>query len=322
METTTTLSDNLHSFYDKRLLESAEAQLRLAPLAMDKMHQKGSGTDYFLLRYGNFSEDLSELTQGVVPSESTIDTNKYTVAMKQYGRYVVLADLLLTTAIDPVLEDVADRLGYDAAVSTDKLIRNDLVTNATTNTQYVGSGNTTDDNISDNETFTAPEVIKGIRALRGFDAAPYKDGLYRWVVHPFISIDIMADTAAGGFIELNKYVAGLADGPLNGEVGKVYGARLLESTVISAVENSGVVDVYRTLLFARDAFCMTKFDRNHIRMIIKQLGTGGTSDPLDQIATAGYKMQLGLKYLGGSFSNHNLASPDTCIQIRGAATSV
>jgi N4-gp56 family major capsid protein len=115
-ETTTTLSNNLHSFYFKTLLESAEKKLRIVPLGKKKLHPRKTGKDSYLLKYGNIAEDTSELGEGVTPTAGTIDTNKYTMSIKQYGKYIPLSDLVIATAIDPVMEDVADRLGYCAAL--------------------------------------------------------------------------------------------------------------------------------------------------------------------------------------------------------------
>lgn len=318
-ETTTTLSPNLHSYYFKMLLASAEKKLKLWNLGKKKVHPKGMGKDSYVLKFGNVAPSTTPLTEGTTPSAATIDTNKYTITIKQYGQYIPVSDFLVTTAIDPVLEDISKRLGYDAARTADSVIRDHLIT-AATSIQYVGSGNTTDTNISATEIFTLPEALKATRILRGTDAPMFDGDSYVWVVHPYIAVDMMADTAAGGFIELNKYVAGLADKPLNGEIGKGYGARVVESSNISSAVNAGSVNVYRTFMCAEDAFCVTTFDKNHMEMITKNAGSAGTADPLNQVATAGYKLQFGVQYTGGDFTNANGASPETVIQIRGAAT--
>lgn len=319
-ETTSSLSGNLHTYYHKGLLETAKKNLKLWALGKHKLHPRGNGTDSYMLKFGHVSASTSALTEGVVPGSATIATNKYTVTVSQYGQYVGLSDFLIMTSIDPVLEDVSNELGYTAALSTDQIIRDNLIANATTSIQYVGSGNTADNDIAANEIFTAQDALKGVRILRGTDAPAFDDGLYVWVVHPYISVDIQSDTSAGGFIELNKYVQGLANGPLNGEIGKVYGARVVESSNMTSAANASTVNVYRTFMLAKDAYAVTAFDEDHIDLIVKQAGSAGTADPLNQIATAGYKLQFGVKYVGGSFTNHNAASPDLCIQIRGAAT--
>lgn len=318
METTLTLPGNLHTYYFKGLLESAEKSLKLWGLGKKKLHPRGTGVDAYMLKFGNVAASTSELTEGVTPSSASIATNKYTVTWKQYGQHILLTDKLITTAIDPVLEDVSDRLGYTAALSTDNIIRDHLIANATANIQYTSTA-VSDATVTAGMTFVAQDAIKAVRELDAQDA-PSIDGDYVWVVPSRVAQDIMADTSAGGFIELNKYVSGLAEKALNGEIGKVYQARIVKSNAMTSAANAGSVNVYRTFMLAKDAFACTSVDKDHVELIVKQVGSAGTADPLNQIATVGYKLQFGVKYVGGSFTNHNGASPDLCIQVRGAAT--
>ena len=318
METTVTLANNLHTYYHKGLLDTARKNLKLWGLGKKKLHPRGNGLDSYMLKFGHVASSTAELTEGVVPSSASIATNKYTVTVKQYGQHILLTDKLIMTAIDPVLDDVSEELGYTAALSTDNIIRDHLIANATSSIQYTSTA-VSDATVTANMTFVAQDAIKAVRELDAQDA-PSIDGDYVWVVPSRVAQDIMADTSAGGFIELNKYVAGLADKPLNGEIGKVYQARVVKSNAMTYATNAGSVNVYRTFMLAKDAFAVTSFDKDHMDLIVKQVGSAGTADPLNQIATAGYKLQFGVKYVGGSFSNHNGASPDLCIQIRGAAT--
>ncbi len=318
METTVTLAPNLHTYYHKGLLDAARKKLKLWGLGKKKIHPRGNGLDSYMLKFGHVAASTNELTEGVVPSSASIATTKYTVTVKQYGQHILLTDKLIMTAIDPVLDDVAEKLGYTAALSTDNIIRDHLISNATSNIQYTSTA-VSDATVTSGMTFVAQDAIKAVRELDAQDA-PSIDGDYVWVVPSRVAQDIMADTSAGGFIELNKYVSGLADKALNGEVGKVYQARIVKSNAMTYATNAGSVNVHRTFMLAQDAFACTSFDKDHVDLIVKQVGSGGTTDPLNQIATAGYKLQFGVKYVGGSFSNHNGASPDLCIQVRGAAT--
>ena len=320
VQNTTTLSNNLHSYYFKLLLEEAEKKLVMVGLGKKMLHPRKTGKDSYVLRYGHIAEDLSTLGEGVTPTASSLKTNKYTISMNQYGKYIPITDFLVSTAIDPVMEDHVKELSYDAAKTADSIVRNVVIAGATTDIQYVGSGIIADAAITATDVFVAQDSIKAVRVLKGQDAPAMDDGYFTWVVHPLISMDIQSDTSAGGFIELNKYVAGLAEKPLKGEVGKVYGARVVESSNISAVANATPINVYRSLMFAKNAFAFTSFDSDFVELITKQQGSGGSSDPLNQIATVGYKMQFGCTYIGGTFTGEEGSSPDLCIQIRGAAT--
>lgn len=48
-------------------------------------------------------------------------------------------------------------------------------------------------------------------------------------------------------------------------------------------------DVYATIVLGENAYGTTEIDKGGLQHIIKQLGSAGTSDPLDQRATAGWK---------------------------------
>lgn len=321
METTATFSNSLHSFYSKMILDRAFPQLKFKQFAKELTQPKGTGKVFSQLRYGNFDKTPTALTEGVPPTESTIDTNKYDITIAQYGDYIKITDLLKTTAIDPVMENISEAIADKAAITIDSLLRDELVSNATSNLQYVGSGNTVDNDISNTEVFVTQDVLKGIRALKAQDAPELSSGGFAWLVHPNISVDIMGDTSAGGWLELNKYVDGLAQKPLNGEMGRVYGARMVESSNVSSVANGSSVNVYRTFVLAKDALNMTKFDKNAIELFVKQPGSAGTADPLNQVGSVGYKINFGKKYMGGTFANANGASPDLAIQIRGTSSA-
>ena len=67
-------------------------------------------------------------------------------------------------------------------------------------------------------------------------------------------------------------------------------ATIAKDTVIYG-EGGGVdgVDVFSTLIFGDDAYGVTEVNGGGLQHIVKQLGSAGTSDPLDQRATVGWK---------------------------------
>ena len=52
---------------------------------------------------------------------------------------------------------------------------------------------------------------------------------------------------------------------------------------------SGGRDVYSTLILGDDAYGVTEISGGGLQHIVKQLGSAGTADPLNQRATAGWK---------------------------------
>ena len=58
------------------------------------------------------------------------------------------------------------------------------------------------------------------------------------------------------------------------------------------------IDVYSTLVFGKDAYVTVEIEDEGTQTIVKGFGSGGTSDPLDQRATQGWKTTHGVGIIG------------------------
>lgn len=127
---------------------------------------------------------------------------------------------------------------------------------------------------------------------------------------------MQGDTTTGGWIEANKYTEG-RDGLLTGEVGKLYGVRFLQSsnayTRGSSYDTTSAVvastTIYVTSIFGKDAFGVSELQA--LKTYVKPFGSGGTGDPTDKIATAGWKCLFGANVLNCAFFvniNHTVSS--------------
>ena len=97
----------------------------------------------------------------------------------------------------------------------------------------------------------------------------------------------MAGKEIGGGTAINAY---------QNEIGEIGGVRFVESTEAkifaktgSAGTGSTKIDVYSTLILGANAYGVTEITGGGLETIVKQLGSGGTADPLNQRATAGWK---------------------------------
>ena len=80
----------------------------------------------------------------------------------------------------------------------------------------------------------------------------------------------------------------------SGEIGKIAGVRFVETTEAKKILNAGKNnttasqrDVYCTLILGSNAYGVTEVNGGGLEFIVKQLGSSGTADPLNQRATAG-----------------------------------
>ena len=88
------------------------------------------------------------------------------------------------------------------------------------------------------------------------------------------------------WIDAHKYSA--TTELFEGEIGKIAGVRFVETTEAKIFTGTNI-SVYSTLVLGANAYGVTEVTGGGLKTIVKQLGSGGTGDPLDQRATAGWK---------------------------------
>ena len=92
--------------------------------------------------------------------------------------------------------------------------------------------------------------------------------------------------------EMHKYAT--PDNMYEGEIGRIAGVRFVETSeaaVYKGTENDcpqGLA-VFGCLFLAEGAYGVTEVTGGGLTTIIKQLGSAGTADPLDQRSTVGWK---------------------------------
>jgi N4-gp56 family major capsid protein len=268
-------------YYDRKLLERLEFDLFMNQFGEKRQLPKGKGNSVTFTRYNNFAASTTPLTEAQVPDGETLQSTQINAVPVQYGNYVTLSDQLITEAIDPVIQGALDVLGYQAALSLDTIIQTTL--HGAMTSQFAGGA------VSEATTsavVNANEIRKAVKSLKTVAARPFPGG-YVFVCHPATSYDLQSDSAVGGWLDINKYTV---TGPTyNGEVGKLYGARVVESQNIQTGTGASSAVTYRNWMIAKQAYGVIDLAGHNLKMISKQLGSSGVSDPLDQLSTVGYK---------------------------------
>lgn len=278
-------------YYDKMLLDRLEKSLHFDQFGDKKKLPKNEGNEIKWTRYTNFAASTTPLGEGVTPDGLTLASQQLSATPVQYGDYVTLSDFLVAEAIDPVIENALDVLSYRAALSLDTIIRNTLHNNVTN--QFAGGAV---NEAAVTAVMTASEIRKAAYKLKSQDVRPFGSD-YSAVIHPAQSFDLQGETNTGSWLDLNKYTT---TGPLyKGEIGKMYGVRMVESTnvEVAAGVGGGGVDIYRAFVFGKGAYGIVELAGNNLKMISKQLGSAGADDPLDQRSTVGYKFSHVTKVL-------------------------
>ena len=88
-----------------------------------------------------------------------------------------------------------------------------------------------------------------------------------------------------------------------GEFGALDNIRFIvtSNAKVFAGAGSGGIDVHATLVFAQNAYGISRLSGETLRNIVKPLGSAGTADPLEQRATSGWKATIAATRLNENF---------------------
>ena len=282
------LSAENKTFYDRTLLESAKPNLIHSQFGQKRPIPKNGGKKIEFRRYGALPKALTPLTEGVTPDGRKLTVTAIEAEVHQYGDYVALSDVLDLTAIDNNVLEATKAIGNQAGLTLDTITRNIL--QAGTNVQYcpkVGASGTTAvtsrKDIDATCKLTVDEIKKAVATLKA-NNVPKISGSYVAIIHPYAAYDLMSDP---NWEEMHKYTS--AENMYEGEIGRIAGVRFVESSEALIVKTSTNPAVFCTLVLGENAYGITEVTGGGLKTIIKQLGSAGTADPLDQRSTVGWK---------------------------------
>lgn len=243
-------------------------------------------------RYGTLTAATTALTEGVVPTETSMSVATVTATINQYGAYLKGTDVLLITAVDPLLEEYSELLGAQMGDTIDQIVRDVLV--AGTNVRYANGRGSRGD-VRSGDVVNTTEIRKLLRTLEQQNARPVDDHNFALVIHPNVYYDIISDTTVQNAL---FYAAdrGQSNAMFTGEVGRFMGFIFVKSTNAKWFSGSGVsnnVDVYVTMAIGADAYGVTELEGESVKTYYKAPGSAGTVDPLEMIWTYGWKLWFG-----------------------------
>ncbi len=294
------LSPEMKTYYDMELIDEAQANLVHDQFGQKKPIPKGSGKTIEFRKFAPLAKALTPLTEGVTPDGDVLNVSTITATVSQYGNYIVQSDVLELTAIDNTILQATKLLGRQAGLTLDTVTRN--VLQASTNVSYAStwSGDTETevsaradmDETSVLKVDTVNQVVAKLKSIN----APTINGDYVAIIHPYNTYELKRDPE---WIESHKYAQ--PDNLYTGEIGKIGGVRFVESsealiikdatcpTYTDSDSQSKPLAVFSTLFLAEGGYGVTEVTGGGLQTIIKQKGSAGTADPLDQRSSVGWK---------------------------------
>ncbi len=288
----TALSAEMKTFYDLALIDEAGANLVHDQFGQKRPIPQNGGKTIEFRKFAPLAKATTPLTEGVTPSGKNLEVSTVTATVSQYGDFVTQTDMLELTALDNTILEATKLLGRQAGLTLDTVVRNVLQsgTNVTYCPKIAADGTETPVTSRANLDTTAQltvEVVKQVVAKLRAQNAPTIDGKYVAIIHPYVAYDLMSDK---DWVEAHKYAT--PENLYEGEIGEIAGVRFVQTTEAKVYKGNGCpsgLAVFASLFFGDGAYGVTEVTGGGLETIVKQKGSGGTSDPLDQRSSVGWK---------------------------------
>lgn len=255
-------------------------------------------------RYETLPLATTPLVEGVTPAGVKPTFTDYSVSIEQYGDFIPFTDVIEDTHEDPVLKENTSLLSQQAAETIETLRWN--VVKAGTNVFYANGTARTDVNTP----VSLPVQRKATRALKRQRAKYLKQivssdtrfnkesigAAFVALTHTDVENDVRS---MPGFTDPKNYSQAPA---WTNEIGSVEDVRYVRSNLFTPFLDAGgakgtmisttgtSADVYPIIYFAADAYGIVPLKgKSAASIIVHNPGSSGSSDPLNQRGTIGWK---------------------------------
>lgn len=282
--TSSDLSDEMKVFYSNYLITYAEPEMVHDQFGQKQNIPKNGGKTIEFRKYTPLAKAKTPLTEGVTPSGNSLKVKTITSTVAQYGDYIELSDMLMLTAIDNNMLQATELLGSQAGRTSDWITKE--VISAGTNVLFA-NGKLQRSALTKTDTLAVADIRNAVRVLRNMNAKPFADGYYVGIISPDVAYALMGDQ---DWVNAAHY--GAPDQLFKGEIGRIHGVRFVQTTEAKVFAQAGAssADVNSTLILGQNAYGVTSIDGGGLEHFVKQLGSSGTADPLNQRATVGWKL--------------------------------
>lgn len=228
--TTSSLAPEMKTYYEKRLIELATANLVHMQFADKYPIPRGSGKTIEFRKFTPLAKALTPLTEATVPTGNSLTVEYMTATIKQYGDYISQSDLLELTSIDNTIIQATRLLGNQAGETMDTVVREEIVggSNVMYAPKVASDGTETAVTaryaLDKTAKLTVDSVFTAAADLKASNT-PYVDDGYVAIIHPHTERDLLRDE---DFIEAVKY--GRPEDLYIGEVGRIGNVRFVVSS--------------------------------------------------------------------------------------------
>lgn len=294
-------------FYDRTALDTLVSNLFMYPACDLKVMPDMSGVAMQIFDYtapqvyptNNSIMQANSITgtatEGTPPATGeALSQNTATITLANFVDYLSFSNKVTLTAISDVVAEGAKLLAYRGALSVDTVISTAVDTQANSN------ASTDDIEVSDGSYLIASVARHAVWGLRAKNVKPKANGLFFGITSSLTAYDLINDSTAAGFTDLQKYSESLAtDNPAlagikGARIGNVGGCEFYESNAVPVEANwqSSAHNAYHTYVFGHQAFIAsslgkTELSQKNFGVKVQNFPVGSNSlDPAGLIAAA------------------------------------
>jgi N4-gp56 family major capsid protein len=281
-------------FYDRVALDTLQSNLFMYPACDLKVMPDMSGVAMQIFDYTAMVANTTPATEGTPGAGESLTQNTATINLSNYVDYVSFSNKVKLTAISDTVAEGAALLSYRGALSVDTVISTAVDTQANSNASV------DDIEVNDGSYLIASVVRHAVWGLRAKNVKPKANGLMFGITSSLTAYDLVNDSTAAGFTDLQKFSSETASenpalvGIKGARIGNVGGAEFYESNAVPSETNwqSSSHNAYHTYVFGHQAFIAsslgkTNLNQKNFSVTVKNFPMGSNSlDPAGLIAAA------------------------------------
>jgi N4-gp56 family major capsid protein len=307
--TTAQVPPEVRTYFDRLLLTLARPYYIYDMFAQKRTIPLNSGDQMVFRRYSTLNAATVPITDGTTPPGDALSVTDFSTQIKWYGNFVVITDQVQFTVQDRVLNEATRVLSLQLGLTIDTLIRNMMCATAS----FINC--TQGDNGNIPTEITTADIKTAVRALRLGNARLMTKpimGENRFATSPvrssywgFMDVTIQNDLeACADFLSAANYPNPMD--ALEAEWGSTNNVRWLLST--NGFSSSASIPVWNNIILGQEAYGVVKLGSKEAEFIVKPLGSSGTSDPLNQRGSVGYKYPFATRLLNDNWLTRLLST--------------
>lgn len=307
--TTDRVPPEVRTYFDRLLLTLARPYFIYDMFAQKRTIPLNSGDQMIFRRYSTLSANIVPITDGTTPPGDSLSVTDFSTQIKWYGNFVTITDQVQFTVQDRVLNEATRVLSLQLGLSLDTLVKNMMVNTASSvSCQFGGNGNTPTE-------LTSEDIKDAVKALRLGNARLMTKpipGENRFATSPvrssfwgFMDVNLENDLeACADFLSVANYPNPMD--ALESEWGSTNNVRWLLST--NGYNNGASVPVWNSIITGQESYAVCKLGSKEAEFIVKPLGSSGTTDPLNQRGSVGYKYPFATRLLNDNWLTRLLST--------------